>query len=67
MNQFFGSSFKYYISAVITPFWTNVDNMVGTFDNFNIMFDNNDRVSFQNQSIKSFQQSLYIVEMKSGG
>ena len=67
VNQCFRCSFKYHISTLLTSFGADIDDVIGTFYNFQVMFDDDYGMSFGNQSIKGFQQGFYVVKMKSGG
>ena len=44
-------------------FGTQIDNMVGIFDHFHVMLDNNNGVASFKQRIKGFQECFDIMKM----
>ena len=67
LGNLFGSTFTYHKAASLTAFRTDVDNMIGAFDHFQVMLNDDDRVPSLYQGIKCFEQGLDIVKMLSRG
>lgn len=54
------------ITALISSFRSQIDDIVGTLDDVHVVFDNHDGMSAADQCIESLEQFLDVVEMKSG-
>ncbi len=52
------------IAACIAAFWTEVDDVVGTLDDLEVMLDDNDSVTARNKRIEGSKKLLDIVEMQ---
>ena len=55
------------VATLVTSFRTEVDDIVGAFDDIKIMLDDNQRVPSLNECIESMKQSLDIMEVQTGG
>ena len=51
-------------AAVVARFWSKIDNPISRLNDFEIVFDHNDRVSALDQALKNPQQHRDIVEME---
>ena len=65
-GNFFRSAHCYNVSTLISTFRSEIDYIIGTFDDIHIMFNDNDTVSPANQCVESIQKFANIMEMKSG-
>jgi len=45
LSDLFGCAFTYHLSAFFAAFGTNIDDVVGTFDHFHVVFDDDDRMA----------------------
>ena len=66
-GNFFGGAGAHNLSAGKAAFGTNIDDVVGTFNNVEVMFNNDNGMAAVNQLFKGIQQLGDILEMKSGG
>ena len=55
------------VTAFLTTLGTNVDDVIGTLDDIHVVLDDKDGVTTLNESVEGMQQTLDVVEMKSGG
>src|SRR5438874_4221520 len=53
-----------HFAAVVARFWSKIDNPISRLNDFEIVFDHNDRVSALDQALKNPQQHRNIVEME---
>src|SRR5207237_7975603 len=53
-----------HFAAVVARFWSKIDNPISRLNDFEIVFDHNDRVSALDQALKNPQQHRDIVEME---
>src|SRR5207237_10104269 len=53
-----------HFAAVVARFWSKIDNPISRLNDFEIVFDLNDRVSALDQALKNPQQHRDIVEME---
>ena len=54
-------------SAPFAPFRTQVDDVVGTLDDIEVVLDDDNAMTALQQGLKGLQQLLDVVEMESGG
>src|SRR5215831_15989313 len=77
MQKFAGPAFFYslyflrssrvdHIATIVTCFRSKINEPISTFDNFYIMFDNNNGVSLFDECIERVQQLLNIMKMQPG-
>ena len=65
-GDFFGSACGDECSARFTTFGTDVDDIVGTFDNFGIMLDDYKSMTLTKQTLERVEQNVDIVEVQAG-
>ena len=58
----FNDSLYYAMNRVVCRF----NDVISGFDDFQIVFDHNDRIALVDQSIQNIQESLNVDEVKSG-
>ena len=63
-SNFFRGTHCYDISAFISTFRSEIDYIIGTFDDVHVMLDDNDAVSPANQCVESIQQSPDLNKMR---
>ena len=66
-GYFFRCTYRYDISAFVSAFRSEVDYIIGTFDNIHIMFDDDNAVSPSDECVEGIQQLADVVEVQSGG
>ena len=66
-GYFFRGTYRYDISAFVSAFRSEVDYIIGTFDNVHIMFDDDNAVSPSDECVEGIQQLVDVVEVQSGG
>ena len=66
-GYFFRGTYRYDISAFVSAFRSEVDYIIGTFDNVHIMFDDDNAVSPSDECVEGIQQLADVVEVQSGG
>ena len=66
-GYFFRCTYRYDISAFVSAFRSEVDYIIGTFDNIHIMFDDDNAVSPSDECVEGIQQFADVVEVQSGG
>jgi len=54
-------------AAMVAAFGTEIDNPVGHFDDFQVVFDDNNGVAHVRQFVQHPQQVLYVSEVQAGG
>ena len=59
-----GSARRYDSSAILAAARPHVDNIVGTLDDIEIMFDDNDRIAAVDKSVQNSHECGNVVEMK---
>ena len=67
MHDVFGSTGKYQTSTLVATIGTKVDNVVGTFDDIKVVFNHDDGMSTQDESVKSLEQFFDVVEVQACG
>ena len=55
-GYFFRCTYRYDISAFVSAFRSEVDYIIGTFDNIHIMFDDDNAVSPSDECVEGIQQ-----------
>ena len=55
------------LPAFVSAFRSEVDYIIGTFDNIHIMFDDDNAVSSSDECVEGIQQFADVVEVQSGG
>ena len=55
------------LAAFVAAFGAEIDDVVGAFDDFQIVLDDDDRVALVDQLVKRPEQPLDIVEVQAGG
>ena len=61
---FFRRAGHHHIAASLSPFRTEVDDMVGTFDDVHVVLDDDDGVSACYECIEGIEQLLDVVEVQ---
>ena len=59
-------TYGYNLSTTVATIGSHIDDMVGTLDDFHIVFDDEDGMATLNQSVEGIEQSADVVEMKTG-
>ena len=67
LSDLFRRTFRNDRSALRAAFGTKVDQVVGSLDHDEVMFDHEHRVAQVDQALEHFQERTHIVEMKAGG
>src|SRR5690606_39899666 len=68
LYHLFRSSCKHQMTPFLfAPFRTEVDNPVGRFDDFKVVFDDDDGMTFVNQGVHRSAEFLNDMEMKTCG
>ena len=52
------------LAAVFTALWTDIDDVVGTFDDLDIMLDDDKRMTALEQPVEGLEQYVDVVEMQ---
>lgn len=55
------------LSAPVSALWPDVDAVVGVGDNVEIVFDDENAISFLDQTVENQEEFLDVREMESGG
>ena len=66
-GNLFGRATCYQLSAAIATIGTHIDDVVGTFDDFNIGLDDEDGMSAFDECFEGMQQPFDVVEMQASG
>jgi hypothetical protein len=66
-HDVFGGPLNDDLSAADTGFWSEVDDPVGSFDDIEVMFDDDDGISLFDEAIEDAEEFEDIVEVESGG
>ena len=66
-GDFFGGSFRDHCAAVSTSPRTKINHKIRVFDDVEIVFDHNNRITCIHQMVEQLQKFLDVIEMKSGG
>ena len=66
MNKLLRSSREDQMSAAVSCLRSEVYHPVSSLDDIQIMFDDNDGVSFCKQGVERLEKFLDVIEMKSG-
>lgn len=53
--------------ASIPSLGAHIDDPVGSFDDVQIMFDDNDRIALVAQAMENFEEEFDVVKVQSGG
>ena len=56
-----------HVAALRASFRTEVDDVVGTFYDIHVVFDDDERVAAQDEGVESRQQAFDVMEMQSRG
>ena len=59
----FGGSRREYLSALPATFWPHVDDMVGQFDDIQIVFDDDDGIASVNQFLENVHEDSDVLEV----
>ena len=54
-------------TATIAAVRTEVDDIIGTFDDVHVVFNDDNGMSTLYERIERLQQSVYVVEVQAGG
>src|SRR5690606_22435324 len=65
--HFLGGSLDHQITSPISTFWAEVNEVVRTFDQVDIVLDHDHRMPLVDEFVKGFEQFFDVVEMKTGG
>ena len=63
-DELFGCAGKDYLSAFLSAFRSEVDDIIGSHDDGGVMFDNDDGVASVNEGVDSFEQHFDVVKMQ---
>ena len=63
-HNFFGSTAGNDLAAAFSALGTQINNIVGSFDNVKIVFDNHHGISRINKLAKHFRKLMYVLGMK---
>lgn len=66
-SNFFRRTTAYDLTTSVPTFGTEVYYMVRTFDDVEVMFDNEHRIARVNEAREHFKELAHIVEMKARG
>ena len=64
LHNVLGRALRHDHTAAITTLRTHINDPVGGFDHFEIMFDHNDGVALLDKLMEDFQKLRHIVEME---
>ena len=67
LDYFLGCAGTYEVATFVTAFWSEVDDVVGTFDDIHVMLDDEDGVASFNECIEGIEESFDVVEMQTSG
>src|SRR5258708_6070107 len=67
IGYIFGRSVRDDVTAFLTGFRPEVDYPIGTFDNVEVVLDNQHRMAGIDEPLKSFQQDADVVKVQAGG
>ena len=62
----FGRTFKYDVAAFFTAFRPQIDDVVGTFDDFRVVLDDDNGVPAFDKRVQGFHQGFYVMEVQAG-
>src|SRR5260370_4124379 len=65
-GDFLGSSLRHRLSATVAAFGTQIDDVVGGLDHFEIVLDHDYRVARVGEAAEHSEQFLDVIEMQSG-
>jgi len=65
-GDFFGRAFCDYIAAAIAAFGPEIDQVVGSLDNVEVVLDHDDGVARVGETAEHTEQLFDVVEMQSG-
>ena len=63
IRYFFRGSCRENQSALPATFWTHVDDMVGQFDDIQIVFDDDDGIASVNQFLENVHEDSDVLEV----
>ena len=66
-SNFFRRACGHNASSVFATFGSKVDDVVGGFDNVEIVFDDDNRVAQRDEPLQNVEQLMYVLKMKTGG
>ena len=55
------------LATIFAGLWSDIDEIIGCFDDIEIMFDNDDGMSEIGECVKDLDELSYIVGMEPGG
>ena len=67
LRDFLGGAGGDDLSAVLAGFGADVDDVVGGFDNFHVVFDDDKGVSGFDEAVEDAEEARDVVEVESGG
>src|SRR5688500_19378524 len=62
-----GSSHRDDLTAAVAAFGAEIDDVIGAFDHFEIMLDDDDGMALLDQFVKGPEQALDVVKVQAGG
>ena len=65
-GQFFRSAGKDEVAASVATLWTQVDDIIGTFDDLHVVLYHQDGVPTLNQGVEGGEQTADVMEVKTG-
>jgi len=66
LGNLFGGAFGDDVAAFVASFGADVDYPVAVFDDVEVVFDDDDAVSFIDEFAEYFEQVLDVLEVESG-
>ncbi len=66
-RHIFGGAFRHEVAACLPSFWTEVYDVVSTFDDVHVVLNDEDGVSSSDEGVEGIQQFVDVVEVESGG
>ena len=67
LYDLFGGPHGHDLPATITSLGAEIDDVIGTFDHFHVVLDDNDGVALIHELVKHYKESLNVVEVETRG